>query len=412
MRVLLVHNYYQRSGGEDVVFRREAALLRSRGDYVAEYTVRNDTVATMSRLRLAANTVWSRRSYHEIRRLARRERIQLVHFHNTLPLISPAGYYAARAEGAAVVQTLHNYRLLCPKATFFRNGSVCEDCIGKIGFWPSVFHGCYRNSRSASAAVATMLSVHDRAGTWTKAVDRYIALNSFARDKFVQGGLPAGKIHVKPNFMTRPKHPERLQQGEADYALFVGRLANEKGVGTLLAAWRHLDGSLPLTIVGNGPLADLVAAAAAAHPEVRWLDWVREDEVAALMASAQFLVVPSQWYEGFPVVVVEAYANGLPIIASNLGGLTSLVTPRRTGLLFRPGDAKDLAEKVRWLRHHTEALSAMRGLARIEFETKYGPDQNYALLKSIYSKAIADRVKISNASDHDPINRLLRKRTL
>ena len=252
----MLHNHYQQPGGEDQVFEVEGALLEAHGHRVLRYTQHNDSVADMTRAELAKATVWNTVAYRELRTLIREEQPQVAHFHNTFPLISPAAYHAARAERVPVVQTLHNYRLICPSALFFREGRVCEDCSGKAVPWPGVAHACYRGSRSSSAAVAAMLTAHRVLGTWSRAVDAYIGLTEFARQRFVRGGLPAEKIVVKPNFV----HPDPgAGGGDGEYVLFVGRLSEEKGVDTLLKAWKRPRVRVPLKIVGDGPLVPEVA---------------------------------------------------------------------------------------------------------------------------------------------------------
>src|SRR5438132_7136589 len=201
MKILIVHNFYKQSGGEDQCVAAEVALLQAHGHEVIPYNVHYDAIDTLGRLEVASRTIWSRAAYHEIRELIRAHRPQIAHFHNTFPLISPAAYYAARAEGVGVVQTLHNFRLLCPNALFFRNGRVCEQCLGRSIPWPGIVHKCYRGSRVASAAAATMAAVHRMLSTWREAVDVYIALTQFSRQKFIAGGLPPQKLVVKPNFV-------------------------------------------------------------------------------------------------------------------------------------------------------------------------------------------------------------------
>jgi glycosyltransferase involved in cell wall biosynthesis len=384
MQILLAHNKYQQPGGEDQVFAAEAALLAAHGHRVLRYSVNNRRVRDMNPVALAGSTVWNRSSYRELRSLISREQPQVAHFHNTLPLISPAGYYAAKAEGVPVVQTLHNYRLLCPNALFFRDGHVCEDCQGKIVPWPGVLHACYRESRPASAAVATMLTTHRGLRTWTEQVDVYIVTTEFAREKFIQGGLPVEKLVVKPNFVHPAPSPGKVQ---GDYALFVGRLSHEKGVGTLLAAWKRLRDRIPLKIVGDGPLADDVADATKALERAEWLGRQPRERVLALMKRASVLIFPSACYENLPVTILEAYAVGLPVIASDLGGMSSLVDHGRTGLHFRPGDPKDLAAKVEWASAHPTELAVMRRETRGEFEAKYTAERNYEALKEIYEIA-------------------------
>jgi glycosyltransferase involved in cell wall biosynthesis len=388
--VLLLHNHYQQPGGEDEVFAAEGALLEACGHRVLRHVLHNDSVAEMRRPALAKATVWNSVVYREIRALIRRDRPQVAHFHNTFPLISPAAYYAARAEGVPVVQTLHNYRLLCPNALFFRDGGVCEDCLGKMVPWPGVAHACYRASRSSSAVVAAMLTTHRTLGTWKAAVDSYITLTEFARQKFIQGGLPAEKIIVKPNFV----HPDPGSgQGRGRYFLFVGRLSQEKGVDTMLAAWKRLGEKVPLKIVGDGELAPEVAEAAERLNEVEWMGRQPKERVLALMKDARALIFPSVWYEGFPMVIAEAYAVGLPVIASNLGSMSSLIDHGHTGLHLHPSDPDDLAAQVEWVSMHPAELRRMREEARREFEAKYTAERNYKYLMDIY-RAVVERARM------------------
>ena len=383
VKILLIHNEYQQPVGEDQVFAAEANLLEDHGHEILRYSVHNDQIARMNPVSLAGTTVWSRSSYRELKALVRREQPDIAHFHNTFPLISPAGYYAAKAGNVPVVQTLHNYRLICPNALFFRDGHVCEDCLGKTPPWPGVLHACYRGSRQASGAVAAMLTAHRLLRTWTRMVDVYIALNEFARGKFVQGGLPAEKIIVKPNTYPDPGQHETVRNN----ALFVGRLSVEKGIDVLLEAWERLGDRMKLTIVGEGPMADVVAERTRRLENVEWLGRRPKEEVLELMKRAGMLVFPSVWYEGFPMTIVEAYGVGLPIVASNLGSLATLVEPGRTGLLFRPNDPGDLAAKVRWALDHPNELDNMRRGARKEFEAKYTAEQNYGRLLGVYRVA-------------------------
>lgn len=384
MKILVVHNRYQQPGGEDQVFVDETTLLEASNN-VSRYELHNDRVERMSRLALAQETVWSTSAHRELRALVRRERPDVAHFHNTLPLVSPSGYYAVKSEGVPVVQTLHNYRLFCPVALFFRDGRVCEDCLGKAVTWPGVVHKCYRGSRSASGVVTAMLTTHRALKTWTKMVDVYVALTEFARRKFIQGGLPAEKIVVKPNFVADDPGPG---DGGGGYALYVGRLAPEKGTGTMLAAWERLGGRVPLKIVGDGPLRDRIVRAATKQPEVEWLGYKSVAEVHGLMRKASMLVFPSEWYETFGRVAAESFAAGTPVIAADIGAVAELVEHGRTGLHFRPGDPKDLATQVGWALSHPGELERMRGEARAEFEAKYTPERNYRALMEIYETAL------------------------
>jgi glycosyltransferase involved in cell wall biosynthesis len=381
MNVLVAHNYYQQSGGEDQVFVDEANLLESHGHQVHRYTLHNDQIETTSPLELLGKTIWNWEVYRELRSRIRQHQIQIVHFHNTFPLISPAAYYAAKAEGAGVVQTFHNYRLLCPNALFLRDGKVCEDCLGQPIPWQGVQHNCYRGSKSASAAVVTMLTTHRLLGTWNQQVDAYIALTEFARDKFIQGGLPAEKVFVKPNFVDPDPG---IGEGKGGYALFVGRLSVEKGIDVLLEAWKQLGAKIPLKILGDGTLAPEVSKATEQLMGVEWLGRQPMDAVYALMQDAQFLIFPSKWYEGLPRTLIESFACGTPVMAANLGAMSDFVTPYETGLHFQPGNADDLVAQVEWAIAHPDVLSSMRYRARTEFEVKYTPKHSYQQLLEIY----------------------------
>lgn len=390
MRVLFVHNYYQQAGGEDQVVAAECAMLAGMGHGVTTYTAQNASISAMSKARVAVTTTWNRGAYREIRARVRQDRPTVVHCHNTFPLISPAAYRAVQAEGVPVVQTLHNYRLLCPNAMFLRDGRPCEDCMGKTVPWPGVVHACYRDSRAATSAVAAMLGVHRMLGTWKREVDVYIALTEFARRKFIEGGLPADRVKVKPNFVHPDPGPG---EGKGRYALFVGRLAAEKGIQLLLDAWGRLRSDVPLKIVGDGPLAPAVAAAARSTPSIEWLGPRPRPDVLDLMREASFLVVPSVWYEGLPMIVTEAFAVGLPVVMSDIGGLPELVEDGRTGLVFRSGDADDLSSRIEWALGDSARLRSMRVEARAEFAAKYTAERNYELLMAIYGFATGRKLE-------------------
>jgi len=386
VNILVAHNYYKLAGGEDQCVAAELAMLRANGHRVTQYCLSNDAIDGMGRLALASRTIWSRPAFLEMRRLIRVHRPQLVHFHNTFPLISPAAYYAARAEGVPVVQTLHNFRLVCVNALLFRDGKPCEDCLGKAVAWRGVAHSCYRNSRSASAAVAVMITTHHVLGTWRNAVDAYIALSEFSRRKLIEGGLPADKVTVKPNFL----YPEPCTgAGSGEYAVYVGRLSPEKGLQTLLEAWRNFGREIPLKIAGDGPLAPAVREATARNPAIQWLQGVSHEKVYDLIGAAALLVLPSECYEGaLPRVVIEAFAKGTPVVVPRLGAMAETVDDGRNGLRFAPGNAEDLAAKVRCLFADLPTLKHMRRAARESFEQNFTAEVNHQALKAIYARAM------------------------
>ena len=384
MRLLLVHNRYLQPGGEDAVFEAERALLARHGHKVVTLVEDNARLREVHPLKAAVEAFWSQRAYRQVRTLIERTRPQVVHVHNTFLRLSPAVYYAAHVAGVPVVQTLHNYRLLCPGALLMRAGQVCEDCLGKILPWPGVLRGCWRGSRAQTSVVAAMLAVHRGLRTWSTKVDRYIALTEFARQKFIAGGLPAEKIVVKPNFVD-PDPGLGTHQG--GFALFVGRLSAEKGLPTLLQAWKNLP-AVPLKIIGDGPLEPEVRAFASRNSQVEVLGRRARDEVLQWMKMAQFLLFPSEWYEGFPMTLAEAFATGLPVIASRLGAMAEIVAHSRTGLLFEPGNPEALAEAVAWAWAHPKQMADMGREARREYEAKYTAERNYEMLMAIYRQVM------------------------
>lgn len=391
MRVLVGHNSYQQPGGEDAVLEAEVRLLKEYGHAVVRYERYNDELRSWGGLGAVGagiETVWAPRSRREVKALIAEERPHVAHFHNTFPLISPAAYYACAEAGVPVVQTLHNYRLMCPGATLLREGRVCEDCLGKSVPWPGVVHGCYRDSRAATAATAAMLSAHRAVGTWRRKVDIYIALTEFARCKFIEGGLPPERIAVKPNFVAGDCGP-KTRRGE--YALFVGRLSEEKGPQLLLPAWRALRGRVPIRVAGDGPLLEKLAREvrdSSVALQIELTGRRTPGEVRELMLGARFLVFPSVWYEGFPMTIAEAFSCGVPVIASRLGSMAEIVEDGKTGLHFRSGDREDLAAKVEWAWNHPEEMDHMGRAARAEYEAKYTPERNYKMLMGIYRRAM------------------------
>jgi len=385
MKILMAHNFYQQAGGEDQSFVAEMALLKVYGSSVISYTLHNNQIPEMNPLAVVRTVFWNPHVYRELRTFIRQKRPIVAHFQNIFPLISPSAYFAAKAEGVPVLQTLRNYRLLCPNALFFRAGHVCEDCLGRFVPWPGVVRRCYRGSIAASGAVAAMLTVHRALGTWSHMVDLYISLTEFARQKFIEAGFPAEKIVVKPNFV----YPDPgVGEGKGGYALFVGRLSPEKGVSTLLAAWKLLRGRMALRIAGDGPLAEQVAKTARCLPGVEWVGRKNIEDVYTLMGEASLVLMPSEWYETFGRVVIEAFAKGTPVLVSAIGALAELVDPGRTGLHFRPGDPEDLAAKVEWAWTHPRRMAEMGREARREYEAKYTAERNYEILMEIYRLAI------------------------
>jgi glycosyltransferase involved in cell wall biosynthesis len=391
MRILQIHNFYQQPGGEDIVLANEEKLLTRHGHEVVQFLLHNDNIAGMSQISLASKTLWNSDAYRAVSQKIEKHGIDVVHAHNTFPLISPAVYYAARAAQVPVVQTLHNYRLLCPAATFFRDGALCEDCLGKAFPWPALAHHCYRESLSASSGTALLISAHRVVRTWATKVNAYIALSNFSRDKFVQGGLPRQRMSVKPNFvMDDPGIGSGNGTGdEQPYVLFAGRLAREKGLHTLLKAWAKLTIPITLKIAGDGPLRGYVEALAQTTRNVQYLGYCARPRVYELMRNAALLVFPSEWYEASPLSVMEAMACGTPVLAADHGSLTEMIVPDQSGWLFPAGDAEALARSIESLFANEDLLRESRFSTRQYYDAHFAPGPNYDALMAIYSSVLA-----------------------
>ena len=388
LKIVLVHNTYQQPGGEDAVFEQERQMLENAGHQVIPYCRSNWDVESykgLRRLSLAKGTIWASDSRRSFLRLLQQERPDLVHVHNTFVMISPSIYSACYEAKVPVVQTLHNYRLLCPAGTFFRDGKVCEECV-EGSLLRGIDHACYHGSRSATAIVAIMLATHRLRNTWTREISCFIALSEFARDKFVEGGLPREKIFVKPNFVS-PDPGAR--SGDGEYALFVGRLSPEKGVGTIVKAWKTLHRSIPLVIIGGGPDQEQLQAEAARDgiTNVQFKGQMPRQDTLAAINNARVMVISSEWYETFCMAIAESYACSTPVICSRLGVMQELVADGRTGLHYTPADPADLARKVEWAWGHADELRAMGKEARREYEAKYTAEKNYPILMNIYERA-------------------------
>jgi glycosyltransferase involved in cell wall biosynthesis len=389
LKILILHNSYKQPGGEDGTVQRESMILRAGGHCVVTYFRHNRDInedSLFSKIETGSKAIWARDSYREITALLASEKPDLAHFHNTFHLISQSAYYACRDANVPVVQTLHNYRLFCAPGIFYRDGGICEECL-EHSLFSSVLHGCYRESRAQTVAVALSLAVQQKLQTWTRIVDCYIAPTNFVRRKFVAAGLPPDKVLVKPNFVD-PDPGER--RGVGEYVIFVGRLTAEKGLRTLISAWALLERRIPLIIVGDGPLRSELEQEAVKKGmrNVAFTGALPNAETLALTKGAKFLIFSSEWYETFGTTIVEAFACGVPVVCSKLGAMQELVEHGRTGLHFTPGDPEDLGAKVNWAWNHPAEVEEMSLAARREYEEKYTPSQNYRMLMTAYEFAL------------------------
>lgn len=379
--VMVVHNAYRHRGGEDSVVDAEVALLRANGHEVTDWRRHNDELAARSSAAVALDTLWSRSSHARALELIDSHQPDVVHVHNTFATISPSLYWACAKRKVPVVQTLHNFRLACPQAMLLRDGRVCEDCLGRTPL-PAIRHACYRGSHAQTAVLGGMLMLHRGLGTWRDKITRYIALNEFCRDRFITAGLPRDKLRVKPNFVDFvAPDPTARREG----LLFVGRLSPEKGIELLSRALR-IAPHTRLRVIGSGPSESVLAA----HPGVERLGAQPLEFVREAMGHASMLVLPSIWYENFPRTLVEAFATGLPVMASRIGALAELVEHGVTGLLFDPQHPGELAACMDWALAHPREVATMGRAARARYEALYAPQRNYDMLIDIYREAQAE----------------------
>jgi glycosyltransferase involved in cell wall biosynthesis len=380
-RALQVHTRYRQAGGEDQVVEAERHLMEMAGIKVTQVIFDNaglrESRSLVGDLKLASSAVWSRSAKRHVRHAIVAARPQVVHVHNTFPAASPSVYSAAAAEGVPVIQTLHNYRFVCPAATAFRDGHPCTDCVGKVLPLPAVVHACVRGSRSQSAVAGATIALHRAMGTFTDKIAIYLALTSFQRGLLVTGGFPSERIRVLPNFLE-PDPGEGA--GPRAGILYVGRLSVEKGILPLLAAAAIEPGLL--RVVGNGPLITPVQAAADAG-QIDYRGYLARPAVHAELQRAIALVLPSIWFEGLPLVIAEAYAAGTPVIASRIGSLAELIDDGVTGLLVQPNEPADLADRIRWGSDHPEEMRRLGVNARQAYEARFrGPTHLAGLLEA------------------------------
>ncbi len=386
--VLVVHNQYQQPGGEDTVVRAEIDLLRRNGHSVLQYTRRNTEIADYGPLRKASllvSAIWNEKTYSDLRTLIRDQRPDIAHFHNILPLVSPAAYYACRSAGIPVVQTLHNYRLLCPSGTFFRDGQRCTKCIRNQTH--NTFRRCYRNSRLETSAVSLMLSVHKAIGTWNRSIATYLTPSRFCREVFVQNGMTTQKVICKPNFLS--EDPGRRTKA-GDYAVFVGRFSPEKGIMQMLEAWRRLP-DVPLLVAGDGPLYreawDFISRA---KLSVKLLGHLDAAAAISCIKGSRLLIFPSRWYEPFGMGLLEAAACGVPAIASDIGAVPELISHQKTGLLFDPDNFDELPDRVGWAWSHPGDMEQLGQNARLVYLQAFTAEKNYQHLTNVYSSLVAN----------------------
>jgi glycosyltransferase involved in cell wall biosynthesis len=399
MKVVLVHNYLRSSGpsGENLTYQEERDLLRKFGHEVVEFTVSNDDLEGSrwkGGLKAAFAAPWSFSAVSRLREVLHREQPQVAHVHNTFPLLSPSVFYAARGLPCATVLTLHNYRVFCAAGVPLRDGRPCIECLEKHSSLPALKYRCYRGSRVATLPLSLSVALHRAMGTWEKQVDAFVCLSEFQRDLIARTEVPPELLFVKPHCYLDP--PSSLPWAEReDKVVFVGRLGPEKGVSFLLEAWRKWGDPAPLfEVIGEGPeeshLRHLAQESGIAG-RVVFRGRLPFNEGQRLLGRAKAVAVPSISYEGFPLVIREAFALGVPVVGSRVGSIQTLVSEGVNGALFEPGDASDLLSVMKRLWSDEGKLRALGQGARATFEAKYTADLNHQALMRIYDAAIENR---------------------
>lgn len=381
--VLMAHNYYKVPGGEDTVFHNEIKMLEKNGHKVTKYTRHNDEIkdGVLSKLKLGIDTIFSLKTYKEVKKLIDENDIDVVHVHNTLPLISPSIYYAARTKKVPIVQTIHNFRLLCPGATFTRCGEICEDCVSK-GLEQSLKHKCYRNSLSQTFIMYTMLKLHRIIGTYDKI--NYITLTEFNKRKLSSLVKDESKIHVKPNFVEKREGIERTLE---DYFVYIGRLDDIKGINFLVEAWKNIDKNINLYIIGTGPEEEKLKHIISENKinNIKLLGFMKREDAFKVIEKSRAIIVPSKWYEGFPMTIAESFSLGVPVIGSRLGNIESIVDNERNGLLFTTNNKESLKEVINKVFYDRELNISLGNNAYKVFKEKYTDEENYRSIEKIYN---------------------------
>jgi glycosyltransferase involved in cell wall biosynthesis len=384
MRILFLHNRYIYRGGEDESRAQEIAMLRARGEKVFDYVLDNAEIKSGNLITVGVRSVWNTKESDQVKEMIRSEKPDIVKVDNFFPLLSPSVFAAAKSMGVPTTLSVRNYRLICPSANLFRDGHVCTLCVGHKIALDAIKYRCYRQSYLQSTAVVASNAYAHARGVWTESIDRYIAVSSFVKQQLIAGGFPEEKILVKPNFIS----DTGVGDGSGGYALYVGRLTEEKGVRSFLNAWRDVPQSVSLKIIGDGPLEPVVRQASEDDPRIEYLGRKSLTDVCEYLGRAAMLIFPSEWYEPFGRTIVEAYSKGTPVIAASTPPMKAMIDDGVTGLFYKPGDSKDLALAVGNLMADPQRLSVMRNMARAKYLTDYTEEQNYRQLMDIFHQCI------------------------
>ncbi|MFJ7160043.1 glycosyltransferase [Streptomyces sp. NPDC101118] len=395
MHVVVVHNRYNTTqpSGENRVVDEEVELLRAAGHRVGVFERRSDDIAGRSLLAKAAVPLlvpWNPAVRTELAARLRAERPDVVHVHNVFPLLSASVVAACADAGVPLVATLHNYTQVCAPGTLHRNGLPCDACVGTVASLPAVRHGCYRGSRLATVPLAVGLAVNRR--RWWSGVERFFCISAAQRDVLVRSGMPSGRLSVKHNFVP---DPGVRRTGPGEHLLYLGRMAEAKGIRLLMGAWDEITAGggvgVPLVLAGAGPLEAEVAAWAAGRDDVRYAGLYSPAQCREAVVRSVAVVAPSMARETFGLVAAEAMAAGVPAVAAGHGGFTEVVEDGVTGLLHRPGDTASLVSCIRRITAEPDRNREMGRAARRRYELGFSPEVGLERLMEGYRAAIAGR---------------------
>jgi len=395
LKILLVHNFYGSSApsGENTAFQAESGLLRKNGHTVIEFTRNSDEVRNLGSFGLlkgAFSTPWNPFSLKALKNILIKEKPDILHVHNFFPLISPSIFYATNDLDTPTVFTLHNYRIVCANAILLRNNSPCTECLDKQSILPSLKYKCYRESRMATLPLALSIKLHQVLGTWQRKVDAFISLTEFQKNKLIEAGLPAEKIHIKPHFYSSPPNPLPFNE-RGSKVVFIGRLGPEKGINVLLHAWKMWGEDAPdLEIIGDGPERHPLEKYSATNNldnKISFLGQLPFPQTLDKLSRARLSILPTLCYEGFPMTVLEAFAMGVPVVASNIGSLPCIIENNKNGALFKAGDSEALCNALKEVWGNRENLEQMSTAARSTFEESFSTEINHKILMDIYQEA-------------------------
>ena len=401
MRILQVHNRYKTPGGEWTVLNQENGLLKQNHD-VDQFLIKNSEhlVTLTDKAKLIFKTHYNHQSKLLIKEQLQKRKYDVMHVHNFFPLLTPSIFEAARELGVPSVLTLHNYRLIHPNGLMYHKGKIDQRSIQGSAY-RCVWDGVYRNSKLQTAVVAHMIEYHRKKGTWNRYPTAFIALSKFSKNKFAEGGIPADRIFIKPNFLKDPciEYDDlEISSEKLNRFLFLGRISHEKGIEDLIRCWMERSIPAELWIAGEGPLKKKLQQKTKGEKTIKWLGQCEKIDILKLLSNSKALLFPTKWYEGMPLIIIEAMSMGCPVISSDIGNPKNMIAHKINGLLFEPGKMADLYKNISWIIRNPKKSKKLGENARMKYEELYTPEKNYDILLSIYQNAIEYEKNLNNYS--------------